>query len=115
MPNSARSVRERPRWQRTNPVRPMYRPRADKIGSGSYGIVYKALRKVDRMVYAMKEIDLQGMSRKVGLHAARTVACCAPAGSSMIVSLIHCAGARGVHQGDSRALQPRFRVHHQVL
>ena len=28
-------------------------------------MVYKVVRKVDRMVYAMKEIDLQGMSRKV--------------------------------------------------
>lgn len=37
---------------------------ADKIGSGSYGVVYKVLRKADRMVYAMKEIDLAGMSRK---------------------------------------------------
>jgi len=37
----------------------------DKIGSGSYGVVYKVVRKVDRMVYAMKEIDLHGMSRKV--------------------------------------------------
>ncbi|GAX78668.1 hypothetical protein CEUSTIGMA_g6106.t1 [Chlamydomonas eustigma] len=36
----------------------------EKIGSGSYGVVYKVVRKVDRMIYAMKEIDLQGMSRK---------------------------------------------------
>jgi serine/threonine protein kinase len=36
----------------------------DKIGSGSYGVVFKVIRKVDKQVYAMKEIDLQGMSRK---------------------------------------------------
>ncbi|MEW5302088.1 MAG: hypothetical protein WDW36_004898 [Sanguina aurantia] len=36
----------------------------EKIGSGSYGVVYKVIRKVDRLVYAMKEIDLQGMTRK---------------------------------------------------
>lgn len=36
----------------------------EKIGSGSYGVVFKAVRKVDKLVYAMKEIDLQGMSRK---------------------------------------------------
>lgn len=36
----------------------------DKIGHGSYGVVFKVVRKVDRMTYAMKEIDLQGMSRK---------------------------------------------------
>eukprot|EP00199_Chlamydomonas_sp_CCMP681_P000941 CAMPEP_0119104632 /NCGR_PEP_ID=MMETSP1180-20130426/2800_1 /TAXON_ID=3052 ORGANISM="Chlamydomonas cf sp, Strain CCMP681" /NCGR_SAMPLE_ID=MMETSP1180 /ASSEMBLY_ACC=CAM_ASM_000741 /LENGTH=504 /DNA_ID=CAMNT_0007089451 /DNA_START=36 /DNA_END=1546 /DNA_ORIENTATION=+ len=36
----------------------------EKIGSGSYGVVFKVVRKVDRMTYAMKEIDLQGMSRK---------------------------------------------------
>ena len=59
-------------------IRPGFSPcklflRADKIGSGSYGVVFKVIRKVDRMVYAMKEIDLQGMSRKVpnqsGSHA----------------------------------------------
>lgn len=37
----------------------------EKIGSGSYGVVFKVIRKVDRHTYAMKEIDLQGMSRKV--------------------------------------------------
>lgn len=37
----------------------------EKIGSGSYGVVFKVVRKVDKHVYAMKEIDLQGMSRKV--------------------------------------------------
>eukprot|EP00798_Chlamydomonas_sp_ICE-L_P022983 gene22983-30171_t len=36
----------------------------EKIGAGSYGIVYKVIRKVDGMTYAMKAIDLQGMSRK---------------------------------------------------
>jgi hypothetical protein len=36
----------------------------EKIGSGSYGIVFKVVRKVDRVTYAMKEIDLAGMSRK---------------------------------------------------
>ncbi|GLC47162.1 hypothetical protein PLESTB_001387600 [Pleodorina starrii] len=36
----------------------------EKIGSGSYGVVFKVIRKVDKHVYAMKEIDLQGMSRK---------------------------------------------------
>lgn len=37
----------------------------ERIGSGSYGVVYKVIRKVDRNTYAMKEIDLQGMTRKV--------------------------------------------------
>jgi NIMA (never in mitosis gene a)-related kinase 1/4/5 len=36
----------------------------EKIGSGSYGVVFKVVRKLDRMHYAMKEIDLAGMSRK---------------------------------------------------
>ncbi|KAL6749037.1 NIMA-related kinase 4 [Haematococcus lacustris] len=36
----------------------------EKIGSGSYGVVFKVIRKVDRVTYAMKEIDLAGMSRK---------------------------------------------------
>lgn len=37
----------------------------EKIGSGSYGVVFKVVRKIDKHVYAMKEIDLQGMTRKV--------------------------------------------------
>lgn len=36
----------------------------ERIGSGSYGVVYKVVRKLDRLSYAMKEIDLAGMSRK---------------------------------------------------
>ena len=28
----------------------------EKIGSGSYGVVYKVIRKVDRHTYAMKEV-----------------------------------------------------------
>lgn len=36
----------------------------DKLGSGSYGTVWKAIRKVDKQTYAMKEIDLNGMTRK---------------------------------------------------
>ncbi|WIA21015.1 hypothetical protein OEZ85_005347 [Tetradesmus obliquus] len=36
----------------------------EKIGTGSYGAVYRATRKVDRNTYALKEVDLQGMSRK---------------------------------------------------
>jgi NIMA (never in mitosis gene a)-related kinase len=58
----------------------------EKIGSGSYGVVFKVIRKVDKQVYAMKEIDLQGMSRKVRLTDGRQgagrgaagglVACC---------------------------------------
>lgn len=36
----------------------------ERVGSGSYGVVYKVVRKLDRLSYAMKEIDLVGMSRK---------------------------------------------------
>lgn len=41
----------------------------EKIGSGSYGVVFKVVRKIDKQTYAMKEIDLQGLARKVS-HAA---------------------------------------------
>jgi len=37
----------------------------DKLGQGSFGCVYKVVRKQDRGIYALKEIDLHGMSRKV--------------------------------------------------
>jgi serine/threonine protein kinase len=37
----------------------------DKLGQGSFGCVYKVVRKQDRSIYALKEIDLHGMSRKV--------------------------------------------------
>jgi hypothetical protein len=36
--------------------------------------VFKVLRKADRMVYAMKEIDLAGMSRKVSVERERCIA-----------------------------------------
>ena len=35
-----------------------------KIGSGSYGVVWKVVRKADKQVYAMKEVEIHGMSRK---------------------------------------------------
>jgi NIMA (never in mitosis gene a)-related kinase len=41
----------------------------DKLGSGSYGVVYKVIRKIDRQTYALKEIVLNGMSRKVSIRA----------------------------------------------
>ncbi len=37
----------------------------EKLGSGSYGVVWKVVRKVDRQSYACKEVDLHGMTRKV--------------------------------------------------
>jgi serine/threonine protein kinase len=69
---------------------------AEKIGSGSYGVVYKVVRKVDKMIYAMKEIDLQGMSRKVrivstaDLHASITIL-------KLIMIVTIYAGTRRVH------------------
>jgi serine/threonine protein kinase len=37
----------------------------DKLGSGSYGDVWLVQRNIDQCMYAMKEINLFGMSRKV--------------------------------------------------
>lgn len=37
----------------------------DRIGSGSFGVVWRAVRKQDGQSYAIKEIDLQGMGKKV--------------------------------------------------
>lgn len=86
---------------------------ADKIGSGSYGIVYKTVRKVDRMVYAMKEIDLAGMSRKVSsllciraIHARYFLAFVCPPDGGGKKSPLMTAGARGVHPRDPSALEP---------
>jgi serine/threonine protein kinase len=39
----------------------------EKIGAGSYGVVWRVVRKVDKQTYALKEIDLHGMSKKVRL------------------------------------------------
>jgi serine/threonine protein kinase len=42
----------------------------ERVGSGSFGIVWRAVRKQDGLAYAIKEIDLQGLSKKVGrMHA----------------------------------------------
>jgi NIMA (never in mitosis gene a)-related kinase len=35
-----------------------------QLGKGSFGSVFKATRKVDGMVYALKRIDLSRMRRK---------------------------------------------------
>lgn len=108
----------------------------EKVGSGSYGVVFKVVRKVDKQVYAMKEIDLQGMSRKVRCvrlpcsrgtlkvvaggwlampaavyRAARNGGATAARGVRVrvcdgrgVCAIARCAGARGVHPGDARAL-----------
>lgn len=39
----------------------------ERIGSGSFGIVWRARRKQDAQEYAIKEIDLQGLTKKVNL------------------------------------------------
>lgn len=36
-----------------------------KLGSGSYGVVWLAVRKWDKKSYAVKELDLADMGRKV--------------------------------------------------
>lgn len=35
------------------------------LGSGSYGSVYKVIRRLDGHTYALKEVDLQGMGKEV--------------------------------------------------
>jgi NIMA (never in mitosis gene a)-related kinase len=47
----------------------------DKIGSGSYGTVSKVIRKVDRQTYALKEIELQGMTRKARMRLLLSTTC----------------------------------------
>ncbi len=42
----------------------------ERIGSGSFGIVWRARRKQDAQEYAIKEIDLQGLTKKVSLTPA---------------------------------------------
>ena len=44
---------------------------AERIGSGSFGVVWRAVRKQDGVSYAIKEIDLQGLSKKVGQRRPR--------------------------------------------
>ena len=36
-----------------------------KIGVGSYGSVWKAMRRADSLTYAIKELDMRAMSHKV--------------------------------------------------
>jgi NIMA (never in mitosis gene a)-related kinase 1/4/5 len=35
-----------------------------KLGTGTFGVVWKVVRKADSSTYALKEVDLSGLSRK---------------------------------------------------
>lgn len=37
----------------------------ERIGHGSFGSVYRVVRKLDGEYYALKEVDLQGMTSMV--------------------------------------------------
>ncbi len=37
----------------------------EELGSGSYGSVYKVVRRLDSKTYALKEVNLQGMTKEV--------------------------------------------------
>jgi serine/threonine protein kinase len=85
----------------------------DKLGSGSYGTVYKVVRKLDRQTYALKEIVLNGMSRKVCMRAQAVSA--RPALADMRPWALPSTGAGGVHSGNAGAVPTGQRAHHQVL
>lgn len=36
----------------------------EKLGQGSFGVVYKVINKKDRMVYVLKQIDFSRMGRQ---------------------------------------------------
>lgn len=38
----------------------------ERLGCGSFGVVWKGRRKVDKLVYALKELRVGDMSRQVG-------------------------------------------------
>lgn len=38
----------------------------EQLGTGSFGVVWKGKRKVDQLVYALKELRVGNMSRQVG-------------------------------------------------
>jgi hypothetical protein len=55
---------------------------AERIGSGSFGVVWRAVRKQDGADYAIKEIDLQGLSKKVGRRCPVPLGACMPRSGS---------------------------------
>jgi hypothetical protein len=73
----------------------------ERIGSGSYGVVWRGTRKADGQTYALKEIDLHGMSKKVdcwwGLG---------PRASMPLLSGMHAAGARAPVRSSVRPSAP---------
>lgn len=53
-----------------------------QLGSGTYGVVWQATRKLDGQTYAIKELDLRLLDRQAGLyrnvmlrHAMQSITC----------------------------------------
>eukprot|EP00955_Chlamydomonas_euryale_P068986 360291-Chlamydomonas_euryale.AAC.14 len=69
------------------------------------------------MVYAMKEIDLAGMSRKVRFASECRVGACKHRTrfASASPRTLICVGARRVHSRDTCTVVSGLRLHHQVL
>lgn len=75
-----------------------------RLGSGTFGVVWRAIRKLDGKPYAIKELDLRYMNKKVDcfaqqLQAPNKATSCSYVACSWLRALAGSAGAGGVHQG----------------
>ena len=77
-----------------------------RLGSGTFGVVWRAVRKLDGKPYAIKELDLRYMNKKVDcsvqqLQALDYASSCSAVAFPWLRAPIGSAGAGGVHQGSS--------------
>jgi hypothetical protein len=78
-----------------------------KLGSGSFGTVFKVKRKIDAKHYVIKKVNISELSRKeqmgaikegaVGLDLCMTVGCDPPTHRAVPIGLLFCSPTCSVH------------------
>ena len=73
-----------------------------RLGSGTFGVVWRAVRKLDGKPYAIKELDLRYMNKKVDcsaqqLQAPDNAPFCSTVACSLLRAMAGSAGTGRVH------------------